>query len=132
MSRCRFRSLSCPGDSKLLRQVFSTMFCPLVGSLFCRHHIWGLQILSEPPYQQDGSHEPNLPILRLLPQPTVFPRCNTPTISRSPTPPHSLTPTVRAKEPSPPDIYFPFCDVGEKVRYFFLSVDEEFIFIKDS
>ena len=32
----------------------------------------------------------------------------------------------------PPDIHFPSCDVGEKVRYFLLSVDKESMFIKVS
>ena len=55
--------------------------------------------------------------LRLLPQPTVFPRCDAtiPFHVR----PSILTPTVWANELLPPDICFSSHDVGEKVQYLF-------------
>ena len=46
--------------------------------------------------------------------------------------PPLLTSMVWENQLPPPNIHFPSRDVGEKVRYFFLSIDEEFIFIKDS
>ena len=46
--------------------------------------------------------------------------------------PPLLTPTLWVNKLPQPDMCFPSRDVGEKVRYVFLSVNKEYIFIEDS
>ena len=75
-----------PFSKEVCRQCYIHAFYTTlpVSYVYC-----GLRILSELPYKQNKSHEPNLPFLRLFPQLNALPMCNAATFSHLVTPIYS-------------------------------------------